>query len=95
MKLSKCCNALSIGETDLCSECKEHADFYDYDKYKKDVKRIRRYMKRDTLKMLSVSYKKGSGQYKVVKKMLSRIKFFELEGLWCMVNTLCDKELDE
>ncbi len=25
-KLSNCCGAPFIGETDLCSECKEHAD---------------------------------------------------------------------
>ena len=25
-KLSSCCGATFIGETDLCSECKEHAD---------------------------------------------------------------------
>jgi len=29
MKLSNCCDAPELGETDLCSECKEHADFYD------------------------------------------------------------------
>jgi len=29
MKLSNCCDAPAWGETDLCSECKEHAEFYD------------------------------------------------------------------
>ncbi len=27
MKLSNCCGALPYRETDLCSKCKEHADF--------------------------------------------------------------------
>ena len=29
MKLSNCCDALPVHESDLCSKCMEHADFYD------------------------------------------------------------------
>ena len=28
---SNCCGASPLWETDLCSECKEHAEFDDYD----------------------------------------------------------------
>jgi hypothetical protein len=27
-ELSNCCGASRWGETDVCSDCKEHADFY-------------------------------------------------------------------
>lgn len=27
-ELSNCCGASRWGETDICSDCKEHADFY-------------------------------------------------------------------
>lgn len=27
-ELSECCGASRWGETDICSDCKEHADFY-------------------------------------------------------------------
>ena len=30
MELSECCDAPRwLGETDICSDCKEHTDFYD------------------------------------------------------------------
>jgi len=29
--VSNCCTAPAIGESDLCSACKEHADFCDFD----------------------------------------------------------------
>jgi len=29
MKISNCCSARGIGETDLCSYCKEHCEFID------------------------------------------------------------------
>ena len=28
--VSNCCTAIAVLETDLCSDCLEHADFYDY-----------------------------------------------------------------
>jgi len=28
VKISNCCGALAWNDTDICSECKEHADFH-------------------------------------------------------------------
>ena len=37
MKVSNCCGAKPYGETDLCSKCKEHADFEDDGKTLDDI----------------------------------------------------------
>jgi hypothetical protein len=34
--LSDCCGATEWYETGLCSECKDHSEFIDYDEYEAD-----------------------------------------------------------
>ena len=31
MRLSNCCDAQAVTDTDLCSDCKEHTGFYEED----------------------------------------------------------------
>ena len=58
---------------------------------REEKKEINQQMKRDIMLGLSDCYRKGSGQYNTVKKMLSKITSLELNSLWCMVATLHKK----
>ena len=58
---------------------------------KEEKKEVGQQMKHDIMSGLSDCYRKGSGQYNVVKKMLSKITLLELNSLWCMVTTLHKK----
>ena len=59
---------------------------------REEKKEVGQQMKRDIMRGLSDCYRKGSGQYDVVKKMLSKITLLELNSLWCMVTTLHKRE---
>jgi len=61
---------------------------------REEKKEVGQQMKRDIMRGLSDCYRKGSGQYDVVKKMLSKITLLELNSLWCMVTTLHKRERD-
>jgi len=102
--VSNCCGAPALGETDLCSYCKEHAEFYDEDVLQIDdliegkEYRIKYGIKVSQMDSKSVVFPKGiiviyKGDYGAYT--LNNWIFFETkDGIKIEMDSIENRELD-
>ena len=62
MNISECCGSIPWNDTDICSECKEHADFISHVEYNTQILR-RTAMNDKILKLIDQRLKKGEKKY--------------------------------